>query len=465
VIPIVTPDEMKAIDAAAPEPVEVLVERAGAATARAALDLLGGAYGRRVVVVAGKGNNGADGRSAARRLQQRGVRVRVVDAAGAPEVLPPADLVIDAAYGTGFRGDYDAPSPNGAPVLAVDIPSGVDGLTGEACAGGAVHAHRTVTFAALKPGLLLGAGWHRSGRVDVVDIGLDVTSARAHVVEPHDVAGWLPRRRRDGHKYDAAVYLVAGSPGMLGAATLSTHAALRAGAGYVRLASPGVSAGDLPVGEHVGRSLPHGGWASDVAGDLGRYRALAIGPGLGRERETVDAVCELVSRARDIPVVVDGDALFALGDRAAEVIADRAAATILTPHDGEFATLTSAQPGADRFAAARDLAHRTGAVVLLKGSTTIVSSPDGACLVSVAGDERLATAGTGDVLTGVVAAFAARGVPALEAAAGAAVVHGLAGHLGSPHGLVAGDLPPLVASVLSALTGSDPHRAPQHPRS
>jgi NAD(P)H-hydrate epimerase len=452
VIPIVTPDEMRQIDAAAPESVGVLVERAGAATARAALDMLGGAYGRRVVVVAGKGNNGADGRSAARRLRQRGVRVRVVDAGSAPEVLPASDLVVDAAYGTGFRGDYDAPSPNGAPVLAVDIPSGVDGLTGEACAGGgAVHAQRTVTFAALKPGLLLADGWHRSGHVDVVDIGLDVSSACAHVVEPQDVAAWLPPRRRDGHKYDAAVYLVAGSPGMLGAATFSTNAALRAGAGYVRLASPGVSAADLPIGEHVGRSLPHGGWAADVAGDLGRYKALAIGPGLGRERETVDAVCELVARARDVPAVIDGDGLFALGDRAADAIRDRAAPTILTPHDGEFATLTGAAPGSDRFAAVRRLAQRTGAVVLLKGSTTIVAAPEGACLVSVAGDERLATAGTGDVLTGILAAFVARGVPALEAAAGAAVVHGLAGHLGSPHGLVAGDLPPLVASVLSAL--------------
>jgi NAD(P)H-hydrate epimerase len=132
VIPVVTPAEMKAIDEAAPEPVDVLVERAGAAVARGALEMLGGAYGRRVVVVAGKGNNGADGRAAAVRLRQRGVRVEVVDAAGAPPALPRSDLVVDAAYGTGFRGEYHAPDPSGAPVLAVDIPSGVDGTTGEA---------------------------------------------------------------------------------------------------------------------------------------------------------------------------------------------------------------------------------------------------------------------------------------------------------------------------------------------
>lgn len=450
-IPIVTPDEMKAIDAAAPEPVDVLIERAGAATARAALRLLGGAYGRRVVVVAGKGNNGADGRAAARRLAQRGVRVQVVDAAGAPEVLPRSDLVVDAAYGTGFRGDYDAPSPDGAPVLAVDIPSGVDGLTGTA-ADSAVRAHATVTFAALKPGLLLGEGWDRSGHVDVVDIGLDVSSARAHVVEPGDVARWLPPRRRDGHKYDAAVYVVAGSPGMVGAATFTTRAAMRAGAGYVRLASPGANAVDLPPGEHVSRSLAHGDWHTDVLGDLGRYRALAVGPGLGRERETVDAVRRLVAAAVDVPVVVDGDGLHALGDTAADVLGGRSAPTILTPHDGEFATLSGgARPGADRFDAARDLAARTGAIVLLKGSTTIVSDPAGQCLVSVTGGGRLATAGSGDVLTGIIAAFVARGVPAPHAAVGAAAVHGLAGHLGSPHGLVAGDLPELVAAVLSAL--------------
>src|SRR5215210_3711671 len=146
-IPVLTPDGMKAVDRTAPEPVQVLVERAGAAVARAATQLMGGAYGRRVVVVAGKGNNGADGRVAADRLRRRGVRVRVIDAADQPERLPPSDLVIDAAYGTGFRGDYSAPDPAGAPVLAVDIPSGIDGLTGEAAAG-AVRATATITFAA-----------------------------------------------------------------------------------------------------------------------------------------------------------------------------------------------------------------------------------------------------------------------------------------------------------------------------
>ena len=172
-IPIVTPEEMGEIDRAAPEPVEVLIARAAAAVAREAVDLMGGTYGRRVVVVAGKGNNGNDGRVAAAALRRRGVVVHEFDAGSAPEVLPPSDLVIDAAYGTGFHGDYVAPDPGGAPVLAVDIPSGLDGRTGVA-SGRVPRAVRTVTFAALKPGLLLGDGPAHCGEVVVADIGLDV---------------------------------------------------------------------------------------------------------------------------------------------------------------------------------------------------------------------------------------------------------------------------------------------------
>src|SRR5438309_12107876 len=178
---------MRAVDEAASEPVDVLVHRAGGAVAWTAQQMLGGTYGRRVVVVAGKGNNGADGRDAAVRLTRAGARVTVIGAAEAGDRLPPSDLVIDAAYGTGFRGAYHAPDPGDAPVLAVDIPSGVDGLTGEAT-DGAVVADHTVTFAALKPGLLLGEGPDRSGVVEVADIGLDVSGAAAALVEGSDGA-------------------------------------------------------------------------------------------------------------------------------------------------------------------------------------------------------------------------------------------------------------------------------------
>ncbi len=223
---MVTPQEMGAIDAAAPEPVDVLIGRAARAVADAAVELLGGCYGRRVVVVAGPGNNGNDGRVAAEVLRRRGVRVVVHAVDDAPPVLGPADLVVDAAFGTGFRGDYDFPDPDGAPVLAVDVPSGVSGLTG-VVSGRPAHAAATVTFAALKPGLLCREGPAYAGQVLVADIGLDVSSARSHLVADEDVAGWVPGRSREDHKWRHAVWVVAGSPGMTGAARLCSAAAFR----------------------------------------------------------------------------------------------------------------------------------------------------------------------------------------------------------------------------------------------
>jgi hydroxyethylthiazole kinase-like uncharacterized protein yjeF len=453
-IAVVTPAEMKAVDEAAPEPTDVLVHRAGGAVARVALDMLGGAYGRRVVVVAGKGNNGADGRDAAVRLRRRGLRVEVIEAADAPARLPAADLVIDAAYGTGFHGEYQAPDPGEALVLSVDIPSGVNGLTGEA-ADGAVQAERTVTFAALKPGLLFGEGPNRSGIVDVVDIGLDVSGARASLVEGADVAAWLPARERDTHKWKSSCWVAAGSPGMTGAAEMCSRSALRAGAGLVRLGVPGLDAPPVPS-EVVGRPLPREGWDDNVLAELDRFKAVVVGPGLGRTDEQGAAVRGLASRA-ETPVVIDADGLYALEDieHAAEVITARSHPTVLTPHEGEFARLSGDKVGADRLEATRRLSAGTGATVLLKGSTTTVADPDGQVLLSAAGDPRLATAGTGDVLSGVIGAFLAQGLDGLRAAAAGAWVHGTAAHLGWRRGFVAGDLLDLLPAVLSALDAGD----------
>ncbi len=432
-----TPEEMGAIDAAAPEPVEVLIGRAGGAVARAAVRLLGGTYGRRVVVVAGKGNNGNDGREAAGRLRARGVRVTEIDAADPPGRLSECDLVIDAAFGTGFRGEWTAPATD-APVLAVDIPSGVDGLTGEV-SGTPYTVVRTVTFAALKPGLLLPPGADHAGEVEVVDIGLDVSAARAHQVEAADVAAWVPERPSETHKWKAACWVVAGSPGMTGAAHLAAAAAYRAGAGYVRLSSPGVEVDPLTPTEAVGHPLPAKGWAGDVLGGLDRFAAVIVGPGLGTGEAATAAVRRLVAEA-DLPMVVDGDGLTALGESVADVTAGRSVPAVLTPHEGEYARLAGHPPAADRLSAARDLAAATGAVVLLKGSATVVAAPDGEVLVSTAGDARLATAGTGDVLAGTIGGLLAAGVPPLRAAAAGAFVHGRAGVVGWRHGLVASDL-------------------------
>jgi ADP-dependent NAD(P)H-hydrate dehydratase / NAD(P)H-hydrate epimerase len=440
-IPIVTPQEMGTIDAAAPEPLDVLVGRAGAAVARSARQILGGTYGRVVNVVAGKGNNGADGRVAGELLAAAGVTVRVFEAADNQRSLPPADLVIDAAYGTGFHGDWEAPQVGGARVLAVDIPSGVDGLTGVAVPG-TLPATTTVTFAALKPGHLLGDGKRLAGDVIVVDIGLDVSSARAHVVERADVGGWWRPRPADAHKWTRAVRVVAGSPGMTGAASLAAVAAMRAGAGIVWLSTPGETSPRAELVEVVGRPCPASGWGDDVASELPRFGALVIGPGLGLDPATAADVRVTVSAA-PCPVVVDGDGLTAIATSPGglvPVLASRRQPTVLTPHDREFERLTGSRPAADRIDAVRRLAATTGAVILLKGPTTIVADPDGWVRAVTTGDQRLATAGTGDVLSGTIGALLGSGLPAFDAAAAAAWLHGTAAALHPAAGLVASDV-------------------------
>jgi len=461
VIPVVTPDEMGAIDAAAPEPEHVLVARAGAAVVRAAVRMLGGTYGRRVIVVAGKGNNGADGRVAAERLRSRGVRVDVLEADRLPDLLDPCDLVIDAAYGTGMRGTYVAPTTSiGTPVLAVDIPSGVDGFTGAVADGSHVlPADRTVTFAAYKPGLLLGAGAELAGEVEVADIGLVTDTARAHLVTDADVHDWLPAPAFDTNKWRTAVWVVAGSPGMDGAAALVAAGAQRAGAGYVRLSMPSGDGSSLPYAPHVPvevvrRPLAATGWWADVRGDLDRFGALVVGNGLGLADGMAHDVRSIVA-ASTVPTVVDADALTLLGTDAARVVGPH---VVVTPHDGEFARLAGGPPGADRIAAARDLAADLGCTVLLKGPCTVVAAPDGQVLLVATGDARLATAGTGDVLAGVIGALCARGLDPWLAAAAAAHLHGRAGALGWRTGGVASDLPALLPVAVSSLA-TGPHRS------
>lgn len=446
-IPVITPAEARALDAGAEVGIEVLVARAAAAVARTARSMLGGTYGRVVNVIAGPGNNGADGRVAAGLLAERGIVTRIFEVDGCPAVLPPADLVIDAAYGTGFRGTWTPPSVGGVRVLAVDVPSGVDALTG-AVTGGCLDAEVTVTFAAAKPGLHVGAGRRAAGRVVVADIGLDPSGASAHVVEADDVARWVRPRGREDHKWSRAVRVVAGSPGMTGAAHLVAAAAQRAGAGIVHLSSPGID-GEGPV-EVVRRRVPPFDWDAAVLADLHRFHALVIGPGLGREDHTVPSVTEVVTRAA-APVVVDGDGLFALSwnpDGAPTMLRSRRRPTVLTPHDGEYALLTGAAPGPDRLLAARHLAAETNSVVLLKGPTTVIARPDGRALLVTDGDERLATAGSGDVLAGILGAVLAGGTEAFEAAAAAAWIHAAAAQDGPRVGTVAGDLVAALPSVM-----------------
>jgi NAD(P)H-hydrate epimerase len=453
-VPIVTPEEMRLVDEQAAQPVDVLVGRAGSAIARAAVRMLGGTYGRVVHVVAGPGNNGADGRVAARLLQAKGVAVRVYDAAAVPAVLPPADLVIDAAYGTGFHGDWRAPDVGGAAVLAVDVPSGVNALTG-AASGRVLAATRTVTFQALKPGLLLPPGSDLAGEWEVADIGLEAgvaANCHAHLVQGHDVAEWLPVRSANAHKWQAAVRVVAGSAGMTGAAGLAARGAMRVGAGMVHLSALGTLVVDAPL-EAVQVPLAAAAWTRTVLESLDRFHALVIGPGLGRDDVTAAQVRAVVLDAA-VPTVVDGDGLFAMAwnaEGAAALLRRRTVPTVLTPHGGEYAMLVGAPPVGDRLVAARRLAADTGCVVLLKGPATVVADPDGEVLVVTIGDERLATAGTGDVLAGVIGGLLAQGVSAFEAAAAGAWLHGQAARSAPAHGMVAGDIPHHLPAVLDSL--------------
>ena len=448
-IPVVTPDQMAAIDAAALEPVHDLIERAGAAVARTALRMMGGGYGRRVVVLAGPGNNGADGRACARRLELRGVLVEVIDVSMAGDEVPAADLYVDAAFGTGLKRAYLAPRrASGAPVLAIDIPSGVDGLTGAVVNDGRPwSADRTVTFVALKPGLVLEPGRSLAGSVDVVDIGLPVGRPRVHVVENSDVDRWFPARDRVAHKWMTACRVIGGRPGMTGAATLAASAAMRAGAGFVQLARPGVDTDAPGPVEAVRIGVPGDSWGRAAIDGCDRVAAVLVGPGLGATTATESEVAVVVADC-DRPMVIDAAAL---GPATVEALSARSAAAIVTPHDGEFARLGGDPSAPDRIAATVSMAEAIGAHVVRKGPTTIVAAPDGEVRVVAIADQRLATAGTGDVLAGVIVGALAGGATPFDAAAGGAQLHAMAARSGPAEGLTAGALVDLIPAALAML--------------
>lgn len=436
-IPVVTPTEMRRIDEGAREGREVLIGRAGRAVARAVLDHLGGTYGRRVVVVAGPGDNGADGRVAAAALRRRGVRVTVVGAEH-PDPLPVADLVVDAAFGTGLSRSYDFPSlPSGVPVVAVDIPSGVDGVTGEA-RGRVAPAIETVTFVALKPGLLHEPGRGLAGRIRIEAVaGLSAPDTMTQLVEAADVAAWIPPLVATAHKWQRAVRVIGGSATMPGAVRLAAAGALRF-AGLVEMAVPGGPSWDGPP-EAVMRPLPNAGWGASAAAELGRFSAVLAGPGLVGASELGPVL------ATALPLVLDASALHR--DLVAG-IRDRPGPTVVTPHDGEFARLGgSGDP--DRIAATRDLARDLDAIVLRKGPTTVVAAPSGAVRVVANGGPALATAGSGDVLGGVIAALVARGAAPFDAAAAGAWLHAEAGR--ERAGLIASDLPAAITDIAADL--------------
>lgn len=454
-IPVLSPSEAKRLDVEAGDRLGELMERAGHAVAMTVLRA-GFGYGSSVVVLAGPGNNGGDAWVAARYLRRHGVGVVVVPfgdpatdparaaasaavAAGVP-VRPwsaplQSDVLVDGLFGVGLSRPLPPEvipwTDHAGFVVAIDVPSGLDGATGEVH-GAAFTADVTVTFHAPKTGLLVGSGPDHVGLLEVADIGLE--GGEPELVWWTSADAGAPRRGRRAHKWTSgSVLVVGGAPGMAGAPVLAASAALRSGAGAVALSTPGglpVHAPAALLRRSVGAGVRFGpGDASAILEDAGRYDILALGPGLGPD---LGEFVNTLAGGWQGPLVLDADGITSID---LGVVEARTHATVLTPHGGEFFRLTGEGPTHE---AAAELAAGTGSVVLLKGSPSFVADPV-ATRVVTSGGRELATIGTGDVLTGMVAAFLARGLAPADAAASAAYWHGIAGRRVAERGIVTAD--------------------------
>lgn len=501
-IELLTPAEMGRADAlaiAGSVPGIELMRRAGLAVADACSRMAG--HSGQVLVLAGSGNNGGDGFVAAKVLRQRGYRVEVLllgdpgrlsgDAALAfsemqaarltagilsqdtlDRVPGQASVVIDALFGAGLSRPIegvageaiDRVNGSGVPVLAVDLPSGVNGASGEAM-GPAIRASRTVTFFRLKPGHLLLPGRQLAGRVEIADIGIpasaldEVHGSEAGKTWRNDPALWGPAFRPpclDGHKYARGHAVVVSGPALsTGAARLAAGAALRAGAGLVTVATPPSAA--LVNASHLTavmvRSFRGSGGLAEMLADR-RLNAIALGPGAGVSEET--RALALTCLAGERAVLLDADAITsftaeveALAGALSRRTGARAADVVLTPHDGEFARLFGESAvGASRLARARAGAQASGAVVVLKGADTVVAAPDGRAAINDNAPAWLATAGSGDVLSGIVTGLLAQGLDGFDAACAGVWLHGRAGALAGP-ALTAEDLEPALRQALA----------------
>ncbi|MFF8317260.1 NAD(P)H-hydrate dehydratase [Streptomyces bobili] len=439
-------------------PEGALMQRAAAGLAAACADLMGRVYGRRVVLLVGSGDNGGDALYAGARLARRGAGVTAVPLsparthvgglsalrrAGGRTVAPEdaagpirrADLVLDGIVGIGGRGGLREDAArlaaladgSRAAVVAVDLPSGVEADTGEV-RGAAVRADLTVTFGTHKPGLLVDPAREYAGSVRLVDIGLDLPGEpELEALQHADVARLLPVPGAESDKYRRGVVgIAAGSARYPGAAVLAVAGALRGGAGAVRYVGP--------AGHAVLARYPETLVSDQGPERAGRVQAWVVGPGAGDDAGTVAQVL-----AADVPVLIDADGL-RLADVAA--VRGRTAPTLMTPHAGEAAALLGVsreEVEAGRLAAVRELAARYGSAVLLKGSTTVVAGAGGggAVRVNPTGTAWLATAGSGDVLSGLAGSLLAAGLSAVDAGSAGAYLHGLAGRFaaaGAPVG-------------------------------
>ncbi|MEK6711348.1 MAG: NAD(P)H-hydrate dehydratase [Nitrospinota bacterium] len=505
-LPVAAAREMARVDARAAEEFDIpsacLMETAGGRAAGAIWERFG-RPGLRVLVVCGKGNNGGDGFVIARYLLNRGAQVRVMtlfppeEAAGDPALFlnvlrkmeapiegvgpgeagrlqaaaAESDLVVDAILGTGFtppaRGlvgeAIEALARVSTPIAAVDIPSGLDATTGQA-EPPHLSARLTLTFAMLKRGHLLMPAAEHAGEVVLLDIGIPEACVLEEgiplrLTEASDVAGLLPRRRRDAHKGDAGqLLIVAGSPGMMGAALMTALSALRAGAGRVTLAVPeplayAVEAGPAEV-MCLGLPASAGGTLDPAGFDLilekaAGMNALVVGPGISTHPRTVELVQQIIQHV-ERPLLLDADALNALSQDLTVLDGPRPD-LLLTPHPGEMARLagiSTQEVQADRIAAALTFATRHQTPLALKGWGTIVATPEGEAWINPTGNAALATAGTGDVLSGIVGGLLAQGLASEAALVAGVYLHGLAGDLAAQRmgeaGVTATDLLPLI---------------------
>jgi len=447
-----------------------LMERAGVGLARVVARV---APAGPVAVVCGKGNNGGDGLVAALLLRAAFREVRVLllsdDLEGdpavnleqlegrherfSPEALEGAAVIVDAVLGTGFEGAPREPTLSaikamnavGAPIVAADVPSGVDASTGEV-AGVAVRAAATATFAAAKPGLWIEPGKTHAGAVEVIDIGIPDGAPYTPEVWliREDVLAAIPPRARNSTKFDSGhVLICGGSPGLTGAPCLAAEAAMRAGAGYVTACVP--EAVSAVVETRLLEVMTAALDADEVIERSERGGAMVVGPGMGRLADAEALARELARRA-EAPLVLDADGLNAHAGRLEE-LAGRRACTVLTPHEGELGRLLeidSAAIKARRLHHAREAARQAGAIVVLKGDDTLVAEPGGRVAVNPGATPALATAGTGDVLSGVLGALLAKGMDPFAAACAAVFLHARAGRLAAERvgaeGVIASDV-------------------------
>jgi hydroxyethylthiazole kinase-like uncharacterized protein yjeF len=496
--PLYDAEEMRASDRWAIEEQGVpsidLMERAGAGLARLTAEVAGPGPVR---VVIGKGNNGGDGLAVARLLRDEGREVDVLATGDVnelrgdarenlerlpgdpPEPFEPAKLersgaIVDAIFGTGFEGEPREPvagaiaaiNDAGARVVACDVPSGVNAANGE-IAGEAVRAVATGTFHGTKIGLHVAPGKYHAGTVHIIEIGIPrgAPGASTAGLISNRVVDLIPRRSQDGTKFTAGVVAIAGgAQGLTGAPTMVALAASRTGAGYVQVAIPESieTVVELRLLEQLTRGLPDENGAHTPEGVEGmkqlaeRAGAVVLGPGLGRSDGAIE-FARRVAREVDKPMVIDADGLNAhAGD--VEALAKRPGPTVITPHAGELGRLLdveSEEVNAHRLALARDAAERSGTVVVLKGDDSIVAAPGRPVAVSPGASPALATAGTGDVLSGVIATFLAKGLDVFEAAAAGVLAHAHAGQVAAArHGAdhtKAGDV---IDALPAALFGS-----------